>query len=350
MKPQLYKYDAVDATTEIILKFIWNGNQTFGNSCVIRNNITDEIVYQATETTMQSRHVISPNTLINGVLYNARIATIDINNNMSEYSDPILFYCFTTPTFIFDNLTKNQVVRNASYQVLMSYSQIENEPLKSWEISLYDHSKNLIQTSNINYSNNIKYTLTNLEDNQSYYIKATCMTLNGMEISTEYISFSVNYKQPAIYSILTLENIKENGYIKLQSNIRAVEAHSEKDIEYIDNEYVNLKDNKVFIDKDFSLDDDFIINLLGYNLVSGKLIMQLSDGTNNVSLYLRNGIYDVNNNVNMTFVELSIPIGFTRYICFSNYINTPKDSDLLSITVKRKNQLFNVYITNESGE
>lgn len=347
IKPILYNINAFNAIQETAFQFVWNGNQSFGNICIIRNNTTNQIVYQETETTMQLKHTLPANTLVNGTLYNVRVAVVDINNNVSEYSDPVLFYCFTTPTFIFDNLTSNQVVRNASYQISMSYNQQEGESLQSWEISLYDTSQSKIQGSGVKYIDDIKYTLTDLEDNQTYYIKATCLTLNGMEVETEYIPFSVNYKQPAIYSLLTLENVSNSGYIKLQSNIRAVEAKSLKNIEYINNEYVNLKDNTVFIDDDFSLDDDFVINLLGYNLTPNTLIMQLSDGTNNINLYLRKGIYNVNNNVEKTFIELNIPVGFTSYVCYSNYIDNPSNTDMIDIWFKKKNGLYSVYIANK---
>jgi hypothetical protein len=232
----------------------------------------------------------------------------------------------------------------------MSYEQSEGEPLQSWEIALYDMSKSRIQNSGVYYTDNIKYTLTDLEDNQNYYIKATCITLNGFEVDTGFIPFSVNYKQPSVYSILTLENIKNNGYIKLQSNIRAVEAHSKKDVMYIDGEYADLRNNTVYIDDDFSLDDDFVINLLGYNLTTNALIMQLSDGNNKINLYLRKGTYDINNNKEKTFIELNIPVGFTSYVCYSNYIDNPNKSDMLDIWIKKKHGLYSVHITNKDGE
>ena len=350
MLPQLYNTDAWDAKNSHTFNFYWDGNQSFGNVCVIRNNLTNEIVYQGTETTMQLKHTISANTLKNGTLYNVRIAVIDIDNNISEYSDPMLFYCLTTPTFTFDNLTAHQIVKNASYQINMSYEQLEHEPLQSWEISLYDISKSKIQSSGVCYTDKIKHTLHNLEDNQTYYIRATCITLNGMDADTGYVEFSVNYKQPSIYSLLTLENVSNNGYIKLQSNIRAVEAHSKKNVEYINNEYVNLKDNTVYIDDDFSLDDDYIINLLGYNLTTNALIMQLSDGNNKVNLYLRKGTYDINNNVEKAFLELSVPVAYTHYVCYSNYIDSPSSTDMLDIWIKKKNGLYSVYINNKDGE
>ena len=351
MKPRLFNISAFDSSKEMVFDFLWQGNQSFGNILKICDNNESNIeVYKMPQTTMQLKHILPANTLKNGHYYNAKVAVIDIDKNESEYSDPILFYCFTTPTFVFDNIAENQIVKNASYQVTMSYNQIENEQLQSWEISLYDTSQSKIQGSGVKYSNDIKYTLTDLEDDKNYYIKATCMTLNGMEVSTDFILFKVEYKRPAIYSLLSLENISNEGYIKLQSNIRAVEAKSKKDVEYIDNEFVNLKDNMVFIDDDFSLNNNFVINLLGYDLTPNALIMQLSNGTNTISLYFRKGIYDINNNEEKAFIELNIPIGSTYYICYSNYIDIPLETDILDIWIKKKNGLYGVYITNKGGE
>ena len=351
MKPILYNIQSFDSSMEQIFSFVWNGNQSFGNKLIIcENNELSTVVYQTEQTTMQLKHTLPANTLKNGMYYNAKVAIIDIDKNESEYSDPILFYCFTTPTFTFTNLEENQIVRNASYQISMSYNQIENEPVQSWEISLYDMSQSKIQGSGVKYTDDIEYTITDLEDNKNYYIKATCITLNGMEVSTDFVLFKVEYKRPAVYSLLSLENISNEGYIKLQSNIRAVEAKSLKEVEYIDNEYVNLKDNTVFIDDDFSLSDDFIINLLGYNLTPNTLIMQLSDGDTTVNLYFRNGIYDVNNNQEKAFLESNIPTGLTYYLCYSNYIDIPLETDMIDIWIKKKNGFYGVYITNKGGE
>ena len=350
MKPILYNIQSFDSSEELTISFLWNGNQSFGNVCIIKDNTSKEIIYQYPATTMQLKHTIPANTLENGKAYEVQIASVDIDKNTSEYSDAVMFYCFTTPSFTFSNIEANQLIKNASYEITMSYSQIENEPLQSWEITLYDTSRSKLQSSGVCYNEDIHYTLTNLEDKQNYFIKATCMTLNGMEVSTDYIPFQVRYKYPSVYSLLTLENVKNNGYIKLRSNIRAVEAHSKKNVEYINHEYVNLKNNTIYIDDDFSLDDDYVINLLGYDLTTNTLIMQLSDGNNTINVYLRKGTYDTNNNVEKTFVELSVPIAFTHYICYSNYINPPSSTDMLDIWIKKKNGLYSVYITNKGGE
>lgn len=344
MKPILRRINAIDAQKPLTLEFVWEGNQSFGNICVIRQNDTNDIVYQQSQTTMQLKHTIESNTLINGVLYNASIATIDSENNISEYSNPILFYCYSTPQFTFNNIKSNQIIRNSSYQTMMDYVQVEGEALQSYEISLFDSSKSLIRSSGVQYSTDvIKYTLSGLEDNQSYFVKATGKTLNGMDIATEYIYFSVNYIQPAIYSILTTENVKENGYIKLQSNIKSIECYTNKDPIFIDGEYINLKDDVLTMNDNFILSDNFIINFSGYNISEG-LIMQLSNSYNNIYVYLRKGIYDVNNNVEKTFVELTNNVGLSKYECRSNYINNLSKTQPISVWITKKNGLFTIYL------
>lgn len=341
MTPILYLIDTFDSTKENQIKFKWNGSQSFGNICEIRENQSNNIVYKKTQTTMQLVHTIPANTLTNGSLYNVRIASIDVDGNVSDFSNPTLFFCFSTPTFKFTNIIENQVVKNSSYQTYLEYSQAEGEMLNTFEITLYDLSKSIIYSSGLLYSgiHELSYLINDLDDNQSYYIRATGMTTTGMQIETEYIYFSVNYEQPSVYSILTLENASNDGYIKLQSNIKIVECHTEKEPIYIDGEYIDLTDNVLYINDGFSLDNDFVINFSGYNFSEG-LIMQLFDGTNVISLYYRKGVYDVNGDIEKAFIELSVPIVLTKYCCFSNYIDVPNETDELFVSVKKKSGLF----------
>lgn len=348
MTPILYLVESFDSTTETQIRFKWNGSQSFGNICEIRENKNNNIVYHETQSTMQLKHIVPANILTNGTVYNVRIASIDAEGNVSDYSNPVLFYCYSTPKFNFTNIIENQIVKNSSYQVNLEYNQSEGEMLNTFEITLYDLSKSVIDTSGLIYygSNSLSYMLNNLEDNQSYYVRAVGITTTGMNIATEYIYFSVNYEQPAAYSILTLENISEQGYIKLQSNIRIVECYTENTPLFIDGEYIDLTNDVLSVNDGFSFNNDFVINFSGYNLTEG-LIMQLFDGKNIINLYYRKGIYDVNNNIEKVFIELSVPISFTRYVCFSNYLDVPIRTDQLSIWLKKKNGLYNINISKE---
>ena len=332
MIPILYKIKTFDATKDNIFKFEWSGDQSFGNICTITtNDAKSSIVYSLPETTMRLEHNIPANTLTNGVWYNAKIISIDMDNNQSFESDPMVFLCLSTPTLSFTNIPNNAILKNSSYKVSMSYSQAENELLESYTIDLYDRSKNLIQTSGVVYSsNNLVYTLTNLENNKEYYLKGTCYTVNGMSGETDYIPISVNYERPDYYSILTLENIKNNGSIKLQSNIRAVECSMNGTPIYINGEYIDLRNNVLSINKDYSLDSDYIIKLSGYNLSSG-LIMQIG----NIKIYLiaENG---------ESYLELYSPILNTYYYCQSNRLENLNNTEEVDITLVKKGGLFNI--------
>ena len=201
---------------------------------------------------------------------------MDINDVESDYSSPVQFYCFTYPSFNFTNISTNQIIRNATYQANMSYSQIENEPLESYVIELFDESRNLLQSSGVKYDGELKHTFTSLEDDTIYYFKAIGQTLNGLYIQTDYIYVSVEYEHPEIYSIITLENIKDDGLIKIQSNIRIVECYTNKPPIFIDGEYIDLRDDTLRIDNGFSLDKDYVIRCVGYDLKTG-LIMKIGD-------------------------------------------------------------------------
>ena len=348
MKPQLFNTDAWDSKKGNVVSFLWDGNQSMGNICTICDNITGEIVYQEMITTMQLKHEIPPNKLVNSKTYNLRIQTVDINNNVSEMSDAIVFQCLDTPSFTFDNL--NGVIRNSSFKVTMSYSQTQNEPIQCWSIDLYDQSKSLIDSSGVMYSNSISYILQNLEDNKNYYLKAYCITLHGMEVHTDYMPFSVEYIRPALYSILSLENIKNDGFIKIQSNIKSLECKSEKNpVSYVGDEFVDARDNTIFIDDDFALDDDYIIKLSGYGFKPNTLLMQLSDRKRNIKMNYRIGCYDVNNNIDRVYIELLVPVGITHMIIYSNYIEVPNENDLLDIKIKYFRGLYNVYLENRGA-
>lgn len=334
MKPILYKIKTFDATKDNVFKFVWDGNQSFGNICVIRDNTTNEVIYSQSQTTMRLEHNIFSSTLINGVWYNVVIASIDVNGNVSDYSDPIVFYCLSTPILTFTNIEPNTIIRNASYKVSLFYYQAENETLESYDINLYDNSKNLLQTSGLVYSsNNLEYTLTSLEDNQTYYVHATCYTVNGISGETDYIPISVNYTQPDYYALLTLENIKDNGYIKLQSNIRAVECVVDGTPIFVDGDYIDLSNNTLSINKDYALDNDYIIKFSGYDLQQG-LIMQIGD----IDIYL------VKEN-EYTYLELFSPILKTFYYCQSNRLEKLSDIEEIEVIIIKNKGLFNISFT-----
>ena len=348
MKPTLYNISAFDATKDKSITFIWNGNQAFKNECIIRNNSTNTIVYQNTQETFQLKHDIKANSLQNGVLYNVTIKVIDKDNNVSEISNPILFYCFSTPTLTIDNLTENQIIQNASYQVNLSYKQAEGEQLQYYQVMLYGLDKVQIWTSGVKYdTSSLTATISSLEDNGTYYIRATGYTINGMLVDTGYIEFSVDYIVPSLYSIITLENKEEEGMIKIQSNIISLECKysGTEPIPFEDDDYIRLNGNDyVYIDEGFSFVNDFTVNIKGKNFLYKVPILELTDGENTVSIQLKKGTYLSQNNIEKAYGELKVKSAFSPYIIRSNYIDIPDSEQILSIWIKRKSYVYDIQI------
>ena len=353
MKPLLYKLDAFDARYEKTITYTYSGNQQFKNICTVRNNETNTIVYRATIDTLQLKHTIPANRLTNGILYNITMQVLDSQNNVSEESTPLLCYCFTTPTFKFSNLTENQIVQNASYPITLSYNQPENEELQYYQVFLYNINKNQIWSSGVKYDDRLSITLSDLDDNGVYYVRAECKTINGMLITTDYIRFSVNYLMPNIYAIVTLENIKNEGSIKIQSNILSLEGRYYGNGEpiYVDSEMIDLRNSKnhVYFDEGFTIRDNFTINLKGYNFTDFSTILQLSNINNTIILTKKHGTYYSEGDVEKTFFELTVPSSsFSYYVIRSNFIDNPSNADILSIWIRRVNNIYDLYVKNLS--
>ncbi len=222
-QPILKSTPAFDASLEHLFSFTYIGNQVFAHQFRVYDNTTNVIVYNKKVESFQTEHTIPANSLKNGVLYRAQVSVFDKNGVESSLSQSILFYCYSIPTFQITNLTENQIVRSSSYQVELFYSQPQGELLNSYQVFLYNQSHSQIWSSNLLYNTESMYvTLSDLTDSSQYYVRATGITINGMEIDTGYLPFSVLYVQPSLYAITGLKNLREQGMIKITSNIKII--------------------------------------------------------------------------------------------------------------------------------
>ncbi|SHO53699.1 hypothetical protein [Anaerocolumna xylanovorans] len=344
IKPIIYNISAFDALLEHTITFIYNGNQPFSNTCIIRNNTTNIVVYQNTQETLQLKHIIPSNALANGALYNISLYITDQSGIVSEMSDAVLFYCYSTPSFTIDNLIPNQVVRNSSYEITLTYNQPEGESLQYFQVLLYNTNKNQIWTSGVKYNTNtLSAKLSSLEDNAVYYVRATGLTINGMELDTGYIYFSVNYVQPNVYALIALENLKNEGSVKIQSNIIALSAKCNGGApKYISNDYIDLSSGSyLYFDEGFSLNDNFTINIKGYGFNLFSTILEMTNGNDTIKLLMGRGVYESENNGQRIYFELNVPSAFSYYTIRSNYITV--FADVVSIWIRRKNNVYDVY-------
>jgi len=111
IKPILKQISAFDKNDSVNFHFNFYGNQPMKNRLIIKNNITNAVIYNKIQETLHSYHILSSNTLVNGNVYNAQLSIFDENDVESDLSNTVTFHCYSTPLFSFINLntTTNQV-------------------------------------------------------------------------------------------------------------------------------------------------------------------------------------------------------------------------------------------------
>ena len=334
MKPVLFLIRSFDSNVETTIKFSWLGNLPVSNTLRIRDNLTNEIVYEKTQTTMRLEHTISSNNnLINGRLYNASICVTDSNNSISEWSDVQLFYCFTTPTLSI-NISQGQVIQAQTYGVEITYDQSEGELLQSYRAIVYSANNEVIYDSDIRYIlDTIK--ITNLQDNGDYSIVVTGTTINGMNISTERISFSVDFIKSEAYFVCELENMYNTGGIYIKSNIISVEGYSDKEVVYIDKDIADLTNNVVHFDSGFSINNNFALAIKGDMNVDSH-ILKLSGNDAQINVYLKH-----DNSFKQNYFELEALYKNNRYVITTI---APTITKYISLWIKRINGLFQMEV------
>lgn len=336
MKPALYLIPAFDRNVGIIIKFSWLGNLPIANTLRIIDNLTEKVVYEETQTTMRLEHIISSNNkLINGRLYKASVKVTD-NNSDSEWSDVLLFYCFTTPTFKI-NIAQGQIIQAQTYGVEITYDQSEGELLQSYRAIVYNSNNEVIYDSNIRYILDA-IRITNLQDDGDYSILVTGTTINGMNLSTGRISFSSDFVKSEAYFICEVDNMYDTGGIYIKSNIVSIEGHADKNVEYInvdaENYIANLKYNVVHFDEGFSINNNFSLAIKG-NMDVGSHILQIRGNSETINVYFKRDARAKQN-----YFELEALYRNNKYM-----ITTLAPTDTIGLLwIRRINSLFQMEV------
>lgn len=353
IRPILYSTSAFDATTSKIFNFnVSGGDQVVKNRLVISKQSDNTIVYDNIQTTFAFRHVVPENTLINGEYYSAYVITYNSANEQSAPSLGIQFYCFSSPSFEFSNIPINRVISNASYNFIVTYDQDEFEYLRSYTFNLYNSERVLLTTSGIQYISststlplNINYTFNGLNDKETYYIEANGQTMHGMVVDTGFILFSVQYEVPNVFSIISLDNNCEGGYITIQSNLVGIngESNPSPPIYVDDNTAIDLTEvgDYVLWNSGYEINGNFTASLWGRDFNENSEIVNLSDGMQNLIVNYRK---DENN---LYYVELIVREGFLIYYIYSDSVSVSSE-DELQVWFRRINHLYEIGLYNLS--
>lgn len=339
--PILYSQAAFDATQAHTFTFnVVGGEQVTQNKLVITNQSTNEIVYQAVQTTYKFEHILPANTLTNGVYYSAYVITYNSNGENSSASNSIQFYCYSQPSFVFSNLPINNTVTNSSYSFQATYDQDEGEVLNSYSFILYDAQRIQIATSGVQYitattvPTNISYQFTGFADKTNYYIRATGQTAQGTQVDTGLISISVIYTAPSLFSIIELSNNCSGGYVLVKSNLVEIGSKSNPTPPiYTDNNTaVDARASGRYVqwDSGFELNGDFTASLWGraFNKNS-DIITMIDDLGNNIVIRYRT------NSNGSVYADTTVTNGDVIYYIYSDSISVPADSNKAQFWLRR---------------
>lgn len=274
--PTLLQQNAFDATQAHVFTFnVYSGSQITGSKLTIKDNATLTTVYEGTETSYAFQHTVPANTLTNGTYYQASIQTMDAQENLSPASNIIQFYCYSTPTIVFNNIPTANIIPGASFAFEAKYSQAENEALDSYVFNLYTTAGTLISTSGQLYNTTttvpttFAYTFSGFNNGEDYLIEVNAVTVEGTQITTGRQTIFVQYSQPGMFSSLYLTNNCKNGYITVQANVIGINGKSDP----TPPNYVKIGDETiVFLEKDqyvqwtagYEISDNYTLRVWGF--------------------------------------------------------------------------------------
>ena len=354
--PILYTVNAFDATQAQVFYFnVLGGNQVTANTLTIKNNATLSIVYSATQTTFKFEHILPANTLTNGTYYQATLTTIDAQGNESNASAPIQFYCYSHPTFEISNMPASNVITNSSYAFNVTYNQTQGEILNAYVFNLYSASGALISTSNTMYNTDsslpltVSYLFSGFEDKTAYSIEVNGVTANGMQITTDRISFTTDYTNPETFSDLILTNNCKGGYITIKSNVIGIDGVSNPEIPtYIDNKEIDLTDTGSYVKwiEGYRINDDWTMRLWGRDFTSNSEIFRFSN--------VNGDIITIEYHVDATqcWFELKAKHNdwLWGYVTESAHIALPTENEQVFCWLRRIDNLYELKIENRGVE
>ena len=343
LAPRLYDMATFDATKESIFQFVWGGTDpSYGSKLTIRDHDSNTTVYTGTVTTMNLLHTVPANRLTNGRTYDAFLQVLNSEGTViSDVSNTIIFFCYTTPTLTFTNITEDAIVKNSYLDVILNYEQAQGDVLFQYQVGLYDTTQTLVATSGVKSTESYTQTLTEsfsgLENDKNYYLRAAGRTASGLTVDTGYIRVLVRYENTRAFSLLDLANNYHDGNISITSNIISFFCDADpENVAFINDTMADLRDGGTISlseGEPLHFADNFVFAVSVCGFPKDDKFLTWTDGETECGVLYREAAFDVNNDVNKGYFELLIPgpLG-TNYIVDSNFV-TPVASAASKYTV-----------------
>ena len=364
LKPILYHKNAFDAMLDTTFECKYEGNQATATELRIRQKDSLSYIYdEKIEGLSKLTHTLPAKTLSNGNQYYASIKIYYKSSTGAEastsFSEEILFYCFSTPKLVFLNL--DSVIRSSSLIFNVKYMQgnggSDTEFLNTYRIQLYDaggieiYDREYRAASDTSETNTFQaeHSISALDDNAHYSIKCTGTTVNGMVVDTGYYEFSVDYSTPTLFSRVQLENMRDDGEIKISTNIITIEGESNPSppLYVSDDTMIDLTQDGSYVEynEGFVLNGNYTLSTIRTSLKDRDKFTIITGDNGVINLTYR--IVKFQSQPTKTaFVELRIDGDVSNYYIMSNLITAPITNDKIHIWMRHVDGLYTVKIAN----
>lgn len=276
--PIIKKIAAFDPSKNHTISFQYSGNQVIKNRVIILDNETYQTVYDSEQERMRLDHVITANSLHPGKAYSIKVKVYDNYGDESDFSSPVLFYCFTSPIFQFENISENMIYRTSSLDIILSYSQVEGEIFRECQINLYGHDYAVLSSSPTLYdSANIFHTFHGLKNENVYYVRAYGKTVHDMDLDTGYIKVNVQYFMMPANVLFEVKNHPELGAVSLSSGIIDIGYEVENDNYTFSNGELTIFNNSLTYNNGFSAPEEFSCFVKARKLIPGVPFIYLKN-------------------------------------------------------------------------
>lgn len=331
--PTLRNVKTYSATDSYDFKFDYRGSvQIVKNNLVIENTSNNIEIYNKTIDSFSLQHTVISNSFLNGQEYKAKIRVGDINNNWSDYSDWIVFNCYSHPTLVITSIN-NGIINNQNPLIQATYQQAENDLLNSYRFLLYDNLDNLLYSYPEKFDKLLQQQIEDLQNNNTYKIELKTLSENGMEYSSGLIPFVASYIEPKLASVINLSNLKDSASVEIVCHlIQIIGKVGSGSISYENDEWVNLLDGMVYFQDGFYIEDNFTLKLWCKQLPLNDVFLRLKGKQGEIYLkYQDNRIY------------LYKTIGTNvYYYIFSDEI-LPSNNDTVFISIQQKDNYCNIF-------
>lgn len=344
---------AFDAKNDNTFMFVSNGgNQVVANRLIIRNNNTNEQIYNKKIESYKFEHVVPSNTLENGVYYNFYFITYDIMDNESPISNIIPFRCFDTPTITITNIPENGIVESSSFTLEINYNQEQGELIDFGKVILFDQLGNQIFESENIYNTftpplSFQYNLTGLVDNTTYYVSVKINTINKIIVESEKYILTTRYFTPSLSTLLELENNCEEGYIQIKNNFYIIDSVSNPSNIGENSEY--LKDGKLYLNEEgtyitwnqgFNIENDFVARLFMESVKLNDICILGNNNQNITITFIEDYPYMSNSKQYCAVIKCCDGVNGCYYL-YSNFVN---NLNKIFLWIKRINNIFEITI------